>query len=461
MRIYFMGGADTVTGSQHIVQAGESRVLRDCGTFQGRRDEAREINSHLPFDPKGLHSVLISHAHIDHCGNIPTLVNGGYRGPLHMTTATVDLCDIMLKDSARIQEQDAMYLNQKANRKGLPLVAPLYTVKDAERAISQFVGHRYHELLDMAPGITVEDFDAGHILGSALSVFTLEEQGRKVRVGFAVDLGRHDLPLIRDPERMENIDILVMESTYGDRLHSDAIQADDQLRQVILETIQQRGRIFIPSFALERAQEIIYHVSSLIMTKQIPRVQVYVDSPMASSVARVFEEQSQYLDEAAKKRLAEVGCLLCPDWIRFVSSVEESKAITGSDEPCIIIAASGMCEHGRILHHLKSGIGNPKNTIVLVGFQAEYTLGRRLQEQQPEVKIFGDMFKRKARVVDLDAFSAHADRNDLIGYVRATKPKKTFLVHGESHQREALAEALRDQKLTEVFLPKRGDYADI
>lgn len=461
MKLHFFGGADTVTGSMHMLEANGSRVLRDAGMYQGRRDEARRINESLGFDPGTLDAVLLSHAHIDHCGNLPTLCIQGYQKNIHATTATAKITGVMLRDSAYIQMQDAAYLNQKTNRKGLPAVEPLYTVEDAEAAISLLRGHSYHEEKELAPGIRMTDYEAGHILGAALTRFTLGEKGRTATVGFAVDLGRHNLPLIRDPERMPPVDVLVMESTYGDRRHGKAESARDQLREVIRRTWDRGGKVIIPSFALERAQELIYHISSLMIDGEIEKRPVYLDSPMAAAVSNIFDEQADYLDEEYMAMKEKMVCLMCPPWVHVAATVDQSKAITASREPSIVIAASGMCEHGRILHHLKHGVENENNTVVIVGYQAVHTLGRRLVEKQKEVKIFGDMFERKADVEVLDAFSAHADRDDLIDYARHSGAGRIFLVHGEQEARESLAETLRSETGASVFLPRRGDAVDL
>lgn len=461
MKLHFYGGADTVTGSMHMVEANGSRVLRDAGLFQGRRDESRVINQNLGFDVGIVNAVLLSHAHIDHCGNLPTLSALGYKGPIHATAATVKLTEIMLRDSAHIQTQDAMYMNQKATRIGAAPIEPLYTIADAEAAILLLRSHSYHQVMELAPGIQSEAYEAGHILGAALSLITMEEKGLTKKIGFVVDLGRHNLPLIRDPEMMPPVDVLVLESTYGNRLHGRAELAEDQLRDVIKKTWSNGGKVIIPAFALERAQELIYHISKLMIDGQIEKRPVYLDSPMAISVSKVFDAHAAYLDDDYKSLRSELDCLMCSPWVHTAATVEESKAVTASDEPCIVIAASGMCEHGRILHHLKHGIGNPNNTVVIVGYQAPHTLGRRLVEQQPVVRIFGEDFERRASVSVLDAFSAHADRNDLVDYAKKSGAKKIYLVHGEAEAREALAEALRAETKAEVFLPKRGDGVDV
>lgn len=461
MRIHFLGGADVVTGSQHMLEAGDSRVLRDCGLFQGRREEANRLNRNLPFHAADVTAMELSHAHLDHCGNIPTLVAQGFAGPIWATPPTVDLVAIMLRDSAKIQEQDAAYLNQKSNRRGMPAVDPLYTLADADRAISRFRNHGYHQKLEIAPGITMTPYEAGHILGSALSHYTLREGGRETTVGFTVDLGRKNLPLIKDPEMLPPVDLLVSESTYGDRLHGPAIDAAEQLAAIVAKTIKRGGKVLIPAFALERAQEIIFHLSSLMVDGRIPRCKIYVDSPMAEAITKVFDRHDHVLDQDYDKVRRDMGCLMCPEWVHFISTVEESKRVTADAGAHIVIAASGMCEHGRILHHLKAGISNPLNSVVIVGFQAEYTLGRRLVENAPEVRIFGDTFARRAEVAVLDAFSAHADRDELLAYFRALRPKKICLVHGETTQRAALADAIRTEGIAEVVLPKRGDKLEL
>jgi metallo-beta-lactamase family protein len=460
MKIRFLGGADTVTGSTHLIEANGHRLLRDCGLYQGRRNIARKINREVLFDPATVDAMVLSHAHVDHCGNIPTLVKHAYQGPIHASRATCKLCEIMLLDAAKIQEQDADYLNQKTSRKGLEPVEPLYTTEDALNALRLFQSHGYHQSLDLLPGIRMDSLEAGHVLGSELSVFTVEEHGRTARIGYAVDLGRHHLPILRDPENMERIDVLVIESTYGNRYHDNIENAGAKLAEIIRRTVQRGGRVLIPSFALERTQELLYHLASLYRTQALEPVPVYVDSPMATAVTRVFAQNTEYMDEAFGD-LREVGRVFEAPWVHFVESVKESKELTASRKPCIVISASGMCEHGRILHHLKAHISNPANTVVIVGFQAEHTLGRRLVEKQDVVRIFGEQYERRADVKVINAFSAHADRNDLLNYIRHLRPPQTFLVHGEEEPRQALAHTIREEGLSEVHLPARGDAVEI
>lgn len=461
MKLHFFGGADTVTGSMHMIETGGARLLRDAGMYQGKREEARQINARPGFDPGTVDAILLSHAHIDHCGNLPVLCAQGFQQTIHATTATTKLAEVMLRDSAFIQMQDASYLNQKTNRSGKPRVEPLYTMADAENAIGRLRGHHYHQPFEPVPGITVEEYDAGHILGASLSHITVRDQGTSVRVGFAVDLGRHHLPLIRDPERMPPVDVLVMESTYGNRRHGRAENARDQLREIIQRTWQRGGKVLIPAFALERAQELVYHVSSLMIENQIEKRPVYIDSPMASAVTKIFDQHHDYLDEEYATMREQMGCLLCPPWMKATASVDESKRVTASREPCVVIAASGMCEHGRILHHLKHGIEDERHSVVIVGYQAAHTLGRRLVDGDREVKIFGDLFERRAEVAVLDAFSAHADKEDLFAYAEASGARRIYLVHGEAEAREALAAELRNRLGVHVGLPRRGEAVDL
>ncbi len=456
MKIQFLGGVDTVTGSQHLVENDGARVLFDCGLFQGHRKQAREINSRFAFDPAAVDAVVLSHAHIDHCGNIPTLVRSGFAGPIHTTIATTDLCGIMLRDAAHIQEQDAAYLNQKTNRKGMDPVIPLYTLPDVEAAMTRFRGHRYGEEILLTDGLSVTFAEAGHILGAALTVIHARYDGRMNRLAFAVDLGRANLPLIRDPEVLKNVDALVMESTYGDRLHNSALKADDELREVVARTVQRGGKVLIPSFVLERAQEVIYHLAACIESGRLPRIPVYVDSPMASAIAGVFEKNYDFLDDEFRQHAGPIREIMHPSWLTYANTVAESKAITSSTKPCVVIAGSGMCEHGRILHHFKHGIENPDNTIAFVGFQAEGTLGRLLVEGETKIRIFGDPYTRRAEVVSLHAFSAHADCDELVAYVESVRPRRVFLVHGEAEGRKALAESIRQRRF-DVHLPSPGE----
>jgi metallo-beta-lactamase family protein len=461
MKWHFLGGADQVTGTKHLLEIDGARILFDCGLFQGRRKEANEINQNLGFDPATVDAMVLSHAHIDHCGNIPTLAKNGYRHPIHATSATADLLPIMLRDSAHIQEADAAYLNQKTNRRGLPPIVPLYTLADAEAALKLIRPHAYKETLDLPGGVRVTHVDAGHILGAALALVEIPKpDGGYLRVALAFDLGRRNLPLLHDPVQLENVDVIISESTYGDRLHDNALNAREELREAVARALGRGGKVIIPTFALGRAQEVVYHLAQLRERGEIPHVPVYVDSPMAHAITAVFENHPGYLDDEYNALRGRVGSVVTPAWLTFTESTEESKAITASKTPSIVIAASGMCEHGRILHHLKHGIENDKNLVLLVGYQAVNTLGRRLQNGEKKVRIFGDEFAVKAEIQALHSFSAHADRLELFRYVKDAKPKHVFLVHGEQDQRESFARLLRDQLHLDVELPANGSFVD-
>ena len=462
MKWHFLGGADQVTGSKHLLEFNDARILFDCGLFQGRRKEANEINKTLGFAPAEIDAMVLSHAHIDHCGNIPTLVQQGYPKAIHATSATADLLPIMLRDSAHIQEADAAYLNQKTNRRGQPPVEPLYTLADVEASLKLIRPHDYNEPLPLPGGVVVTHVDAGHILGAALALVEIPYNGGEfLRIALAFDLGRRNLPLLHDPSQIQDVDVLISESTYGDRLHDNALNAREELRAGIVRALGRGGKVLIPTFALGRAQEIVYHLVHLRDRGEIPSVPVYVDSPMAQAIAGVFEKNADYLDDESNVLRGQVGSVVKPDWLTFTESVEDSKSITSSKQPSIVIAASGMCEHGRILHHLKHGIENEKNLILLVGYQAENTLGRRIQNNEKKVRIFGDEFALKAEVQTLHSFSAHADRLELFRYARDAKTKKVFLVHGEQSQRESFARLLQEQLHMDVSLPANGEVVDL
>ena len=462
MKWHFLGGADQVTGSKHLLEFDDARILFDCGMFQGRRKEANEINKTLGFDPAEIDAMVLSHAHIDHCGNIPTLVQKGYPKAVHATSATADLLPIMLRDSAHIQEADAAYLNQKTNRRGQPPVVPLYTLADVEASLKLIRPHDYNEPVPLPGGVVVTHVDAGHILGAALALVEIPKPGGDyLRIALAFDLGRRNLPLLHNPVQLQDVDVLIAESTYGDRLHDNALNAREELRDGIVRALGRGGKVLIPTFALGRAQEIVYHLVQLRDRGEIPSVPVFVDSPMAQAIAGVFEKNTDYLDDESHVLRGQVGSVVKPDWLTFTESVEESKSITSSKTSSIVIAASGMCEHGRILHHLKHGIENEKNLILLVGYQAENTLGRRIQNNEKKVRIFGDEFALKAEVQTLHSFSAHADRLELFRYARDAKPKKVFLVHGEQSQRESFARLLQEQLHLDVTLPANGEVVDL
>lgn len=463
MRLSFHGAARTVTGSMHLLEVNGQRILFDCGLFQGRRKEAFERNRSLPFDPASIDCVILSHAHIDHSGNLPSLVKAGYRGAIYSTFATRDLCGAMLLDSAHIQEKDAEFVNHRKKLKGDDRITPLYTMRDAVEALTYFRGIGYHRPFMPARGITVEFLDAGHILGSAITVLTIEEDGRTRQLVFTGDLGRDDLPVIRDPERVDRADILICESTYGGRDRHSATDVEQELADVVLRTAKRGGKVIIPAFSVGRTQEIVYALHQLTKAGRIPELPVYVDSPLSTNVTDIFRLHPECFDEETCALLLSSGDPFGFERLRYTRDVEESKKLNEQRVPSIIISASGMCETGRILHHLKNNIEDSRNTVLIVSYQAEHTLGRRLVEKAEEVRIFGNTYRRRAEVTVINGFSAHADRGELLAWIGAIKadPDHIFLVHGDPDQSEALAEGIRDARASEVTVPERGFSVDV
>jgi len=463
LKITFLGAVRGVTGSMHLLSVNGQRVLMDCGLFQGRRAESNRRNRELPVSVGGIDRVVLGHAHIDHSGNIPSLVKNGYSKSIYSTFATRDLCAVMLADSAYIQQKDAEYLNRKKKLKGRDRIEPLYSAEEAENAIQLFRGVSYHKPFYVTKDIRLTFFDAGHILGSALSFFEIFENGGRKTLLYAVDLGRKDLPILRDPEMVNGVEYLILESTYGGRLHGEISEAQDQLAEVVNRTHSRGGKVIIPAFSLERTQEIVYCLHLLEAAGRIPVLPVYVDSPLSTNVTQIFQLHPECFDRETNELLAHNRNPFGLNQITYVRDVEESKKLNLLKEPCIIISASGMCEAGRILHHLKNNIENPNNTILVVGFMARNTLGRRLVERQPKVRIFGEEYELKAEVKIINAFSAHADREDLIDYVVSLGKslKRIFLVHGEEEQSQALKEELERRGYTNVHLPEEGDEIEL
>ena len=464
MEITFYGAARTVTGSQHLLEVNGRRILLDCGLYQGPREESTDRNRHLPFDARAVDTLILSHAHIDHSGNIPSLVRNGFTGDIVTTSATRDLCSIMLRDSAKIQESDVAYLNKKRRRDNLPPLEPIYTMADALASLKQFIGISYERPYQVAPGITLTFYDAGHVLGSALVVLDVDDAGtgQPARVVFTGDLGRANRPILNDPVFLDRADVLIMESTYGDREHPDDEDTDHQLEEIIRETMKQRGKVIVPAFAIGRTQELVYRLNNLVERRDLPpNLQVYVDSPLAIDATAVFRAHPEAYD-------AEIAEVLVSDrdrdpfgfaMMRYTRSPEESKELNFLRQPAVIISASGMAETGRILHHLKNNIEDPRSTILITGFQAPETLGRRLVDGHKRVKIFGEDYDVRARVLSLNGLSGHADRSELLVWAKRLQPPpgKTFLVHGEPDAAFALADSLRNQLgFGNVHVPEMG-----
>ena len=464
MEITFYGAARTVTGSQHLLEVNGRRILLDCGLYQGRREESKDRNRHLPFDASTVDTLILSHAHIDHSGNIPNLVKSGFKGDIVTTSATRDLCSIMLRDSAKIQESDVAYLNKKRRRENLPPLEPIYTTEDALASLKQFIGINYERDYQVAPGITLTFYDAGHVLGSALVVLDVadDDHGRPARVVFTGDLGRANRPILNDPVFLDRADVLIMESTYGDREHPDDVDTDHRLEEIIRDTVKQGGKVIVPAFAIGRTQELVYRLNNLVERRDLPpNLQVYVDSPLAIDATAVFRAHPEAYD-------AEIADVLVSDrdrdpfgfaMMRYTRSPEESKELNFLRNPAVIISASGMAETGRILHHLKNNIEDPRSTVLITGFQAPETLGRRLVDGHKRVKIFGEDYDVRARVVSLNGLSGHADRSELLAWAKRLQPPPahTFLVHGEPDAAFALADSLRVQLgFGNVHVPEMG-----
>jgi metallo-beta-lactamase family protein len=461
VRVFFFGGARAVTGSMHVLEVAGRRILLECGLFQGRRRESEERNRYLPFDPRGIDAMILSHAHIDHSGNIPSLVAQGFRGPIYTTHATRDLCAIMLRDSGRIHERDAEWYNRKVRRRGEAELRPLYTEDEAIESLHQFVGIDYGAPLSLGPGLRLELRDAGHVLGSAVVILDYEN-GRRTRLCFTGDLGRRSMPLLRDPAPVEDVNVLIMESTYGDRTHPAVSTMRTTLAETVNRTVRRGGKILVPAFALERAQTVIYLLHRLLLEGEIPPVPIYVDSPMTADITEVFKLHPEQFD-AETRTFWESSDPFGFRTLRYVADVEESKALNYLEGPAIIISASGMCEAGRIVHHLRNNIEDERNTILIVGFQARNTLGRQLVEHRPEVRIFGIDVPVEAEIVDVGAFSSHADGDELAGFAESCRGtvEHVFLVHGEEPQAQALAVRLRAAGIGRVTVPEAGAFHDI
>ncbi len=464
MRIIFHGAAHTVTGSQHLLEINGKRLLLDCGLYQGRRADTYARNLNFPFDPRRLDALILSHAHIDHAGNLPNLVRRGYEGPIYVTKATAELSDVMLQDSGHIQESDAQFVNRRRAQRGEPPLEPIYTEEDAKKVAPHFRGVDYDAPFEPIPGVTARLIDAGHILGSAAVSLEIQEAGRKLRVWFSGDIGRYDLPLLRDPILPEAADYMIMECTYGDKAHHDPVTAFQEFRDIVSRTVQRGGKVIVPAFAVGRTQELVYHLNHMMTDGDIPLVPVYVDSPLAVNASEVFRRHPECFDPetaAFVKRARHPA--LDFEMLQYIRNVQDSKALNDRHDPMVIISASGMAESGRILHHLRNNIGNSKNTICIVSWQAPETLGRRLADQEKLVRIFGESFDVRAEVATVGGLSAHAGQDLLIKYAKAVRAsvKQIFLVHGEQNPAMALTEKLKVEQMSQVHYPDLHESVEI
>ncbi len=467
MKLCFYGADREVTGSRHLLEVNGKRLLLDCGMFQGRRQDEKDKNKNFGFDPKTVDAVIVSHAHIDHSGNLPNLVKQGFTGPIYCTKATEDLLKYMLMDSAFIQEKEVEYLNEKKMKSGEELIEPLYTIKDVDQTLPLLKSIEYSTSWKPfdTDDIEVTFYEAGHILGSAITFLTIKDQddGKTKTFAFTGDLGRQNMPLIKDPYQIPEVDTLMMESTYGNRLHESILQAEGKLAEIVRATAARGGKILIPAFSLGRTQEIVYSLHKLMDEGNIPKLAVYVDSPLSVNVTEVFRRHHENLDaDTQKEFLNDQVDPFAFEQLKYITSVDESKALNNHNGPCIIVSSSGMCEHGRIVHHLKNSIEDHRNVLIIVGFQAQHTLGRKLIEKMNPVNIFGKPHEVKIEIKIMNAYSAHADRSDLLDYAKKVKNlKKLILVHGEDQACEDLKTAMIQNGIADVTVPTFGDVLEL
>lgn len=464
MRINFFGAAQTVTGSQYLLEINGSKLLLECGLYQGKRSESYARNRTFPFDPRDVSAVILSHAHIDHSGNLPNLVRQGFNGRIFLTSASSDLTNVMLLDAGHIQESDAEFVNRKRQAKGEPPIEPIYTQQDAARVSQYYAPIPYDEPFEPVPGVIATFVEAGHILGSAAISLQVQENGRTFHFWFSGDIGRRKLPLLRDPVLPGPVDFLVMESTYGDKEHRDPEQAYDEFRYIVRKTVERRGKVIIPAFAVGRTQELVYWLNMMMTDGDVPMVPVYVDSPLAVNASDVFKRNTTSFDEEARDFVLENRHpALDFKMLTYVRSVDESRALNERRDPMVIISASGMAESGRILHHLKNNIGNPATTICIVSWQAPDTLGRRLADREKVVRIFGEPYEVQADVATIGGLSSHAGQDFLMEYALSSngRMRKIFLVHGEEKPATILQDRLRERGVSQVLYPARGGVFDL
>lgn len=467
MKVTFHGAAQTVTGTQHLVEVNGYKILLDCGLYQGRRKVAFQRNRTLPYDPKSIDAVVLSHAHIDHAGNIPGLIKEGYQGPIYATHATRDLCATMLPDSGHIHEHDAAFINKHLKPNEDP-VEPLYTQDDAYKSLNSFVSLSYGWTKEIVEGVYLKFVDAGHILGSASVILDMEDRdaGKDIRLVFSGDVGRKGLPILRDPTIIDYTDVLIMESTYGARTHEPIEQTESLLKSVIDEIVAHKSVLVVPAFAVGRTQQIVYALQKLHAAGEIPIIPIYVDSPLATDATSVFRQHPEVYDAEMRKYIAEYSD---PDPFGFerlvyTRRVAESKALNTLSGPFVVISASGMAEAGRILHHLRHRIEDKNNIVLITGWQAPHTLGRRLLEGETSVRIFGHEYPVRAQIRTLNALSGHADSDELIGWVGGMEklPRHIYLVHGELEQSKALQQRLQTElEVDNVRIPELHEQIEV
>ena len=459
MKITFHGAARTVTGSKHLITLNNGKkILLDCGMFQGMGKETYPLNREFGFDAREVDYMILSHAHIDHSGLIPMLVKYGYTGKIFGTEATLDLTAILLKDSAHIQEADSKFVNKKRFAEGRELVEPLYTTDDVDDAILQFEPVPYETPFKIDEDIELELFDGGHIIGSATVFLKIMEDGKLTRIGFSGDVGRYNDPILKSPQAFPQVDYMLIESTYGNRLHDKIEETPEHLRELIVETcINKRGKLIIPAFSVGRTQELLYALNELELNNRLPNVRYYVDSPLSVTATNVVKKHPECFNSAVQKIMKYDNDPFDFRGLHFIEDKRDSQALNDILAPCVIMSASGMAEAGRVKHHIANSIGNPKNTILLVGYCAKKTLGARLKEHPSEVNIFGDMFRVRADIRQIESMSAHADYNDLCQYLSILEPsnvKRVFVVHGEPDVQDEFRENLLRKGFGDVVIPE-------
>jgi metallo-beta-lactamase family protein len=448
----------------YLLEVNGKKLLMECGLFQGHRDEETARNRQFPFDPRQIHAAILSHAHMDHAGNFPNLRKQGFTGNIHCTFATRDLASIMLVDSAKIQMDDAAFVSKQRAKKKLPPVEPLYTIADAEKVLEQFVSVNYERPIEIADGVTVTFRDAGHILGSAQIILDIAERGKKLRWLFSGDVGRGNDDILRDPAPTENVDYLQIESTYAGREHAAREHADETICRLVSETLSQSGKVIIPAFSVGRTQQIVYVLHQLTLAGKLPRVPIFVDSPLSVNATEVYRLHPECFNDSVNKFLHEKENPFGMANLTYIRDAEESKKLNNLKDPAIIISASGMCEAGRIRHHLKNHIGYANNLILFIGYCAENTLGAQILAGKNPVNIFGEPNQVRAKIASIDSYSGHADKNELKRYVEriSGNVKKIVCIHGEESQCLANAENLRAMRPNaEVLVPHYKDVLEV
>lgn len=465
MKLRFIGAARTVTGSQHLLEINGKKILLDSGLFQGKRKESFELNRNFDqFNPEEIDCMVLSHAHIDHCGNIPSLVRRGFRGPIYSTFATRDLASLLLRDSAHIQEKDLEYVNKKRAKNGQRLFEPLYELEDVDQAMNLFISINYHMRLEIAPGVKITFYDAGHILGSAVTHLELMENGRHIDLGFSGDIGRENMPILRDPEAIPAVDYFICESTYGGRFHEEYNKTEGRIAEIIKTAIERKSKIIVPAFSVGRTQEILYAINMVFENGLAPRIPIVVDSPLSTNATEVYKLHSECFDKEMKEFVNDRKDPFGFYKLTYITHVNDSKDLNDQSGPMMIISASGMAEAGRVLHHLANNVQNSNNIVLMAGYCAENTLGRKIIEREPELNIFGDIYKLNARVEVFNSLSAHADSDELMEYCNKldkNKLKKIFLVHGDYDQQQKFQKRLLEDNFRAVEIPERGQEFDI